>query len=84
MICENGRFLHIREWPFNHAVTGVDRDCNETEMHAQLSATTYGEYKQRQATACDLSESLDQDLDTDYLKNTEKGKIRLIVIMYKQ
>lgn len=55
-------------------------------MHGQLSATAYGECKQRQATACDLSESLDQDLDTDYLKkkNTGKGKIRLIVIMYKQ
>lgn len=46
----------------------MDRDFNETEMHGQLSATAYGECKQRQATACDLSESLDQDLDTDYLK----------------
>lgn len=55
-------------------------------MHGQLSATAYAECKQRQATAYDLSESLDQDLDTDYLKkkNTGKGKIRLIVIMYKQ
>lgn len=73
MIQENGRFLHIRAaWPFNHAVTGVDRDFNETEMHGQLSATTYGERKQRQATACDLSESLDQDLDTDYFKKTQE------------
>lgn len=46
----------------------MDRDFNEREMHGQLSATAYGECKQRQATACDLSESLDQDLDTDYLK----------------
>lgn len=50
----------------------MDRDFNETEMHGQLSATTYGERKQRQATACDLSESLDQDLDTDYFKKTQE------------
>lgn len=51
MICEKAAR------PFNHVVTGVDRDCNGTGMHAQLSATTYGECKQRQAAACDLCDS---------------------------
>lgn len=46
-------------------------------MHGQLSATAYAECKQRQGTAYDLSESLDQDLDTDYLKKKTQEKERL-------
>lgn len=56
--CENGRFLpRVRATgPFSHAVIRVDRDPNETEKHAQLSVTTYGNGEQRRAAACDLCE----------------------------